>query len=73
MSFEAFDGQGRRREAHMNDELVVVLPRLLDLENDQDHLLQPVSELEPVERSRKRLESEFSDESSKKGRRGESS
>jgi len=32
----------------MNDQLVVVLPRLLDLEHDQDHLLQPVRKLEPV-------------------------
>lgn len=32
----------------MNDELVVVLPGLLDLENDQDHLLEPVRELQTV-------------------------
>lgn len=46
----------RRRVSHMNEKLVVVLARLLNLEDDNDHLLKPIRKLQAVKRKeRKRL------------------
>lgn len=40
---------------NVNKQLQIVLSRLLDLHNDEDHLLEPVGELEPVSNNQRTI------------------